>query len=90
MPPAHYQHVGPGQEKEIAAMVARAERGEARLVPVALRGFKDLPENVRPFHGIVAPRSLLPDAVLKGLGLGVLNVDVDALAEQLLPLALRR
>lgn len=83
------QHVGPGQTKEIEAMVARAERGEARLVPVVLRGFSDLPENVRQFHAIVAPRSGPSDAVIRGLGSVVLNIDVDALAEQLLPLALR-
>lgn len=80
--------VGVSQGKEIDAMVARAERGQARLVPVALRKFSDVPERVRQFHGILAPRSALPNAVVDGLG--IVDIDVNALAEQLLPLALRR
>lgn len=81
------KRVGISQGKEIEAMVARAERGQARLVPVALQRFSDLPESVRQFHGILAPQSL-PNAVAEGLGIS--GVDVNALAEQLLPLALRR
>lgn len=75
--------VGLTQKREIEAMVARALSGQARLVPVALRTINDLPESVRPFHGIVAPR--LHSKVVE-----MIEVDIEALAETLLPLALRR
>lgn len=75
--------VGPTQRREIEAMVARAVSGQARLVPVALRTLNDLPESVRQFHGILAPR-------LRSNVVGMIEVDIEALAETLLPLALRR
>jgi hypothetical protein len=85
---------GPIQAQEIDALVQLAERRQARFVPVALSGFESYPESVRQFHGIVAPRipanHTLPTAVTEALGFLAPEVDVVALAEVLLPLALQR
>ncbi len=85
---------GPIQAQEIDALVQLAERRQARFVPVALSGFEGYPESVRQFHGIVAPRipanHTLPTAVTEALGFPAPEVDVVALAEVLLPLALQR
>lgn len=75
--------IGAAQEEELSFPVLRAERGEARFVPIALSGLDDLPSNIRQFQPIIAPRTLAGIFLLHG-------VDVEALAETLLPLALRR
>lgn len=81
------------QEKEIEMLLARANSRQARLIPVVLPGFGALPGNVSQFQEIIAPR--LPDDPRRVLisafsSKPAPEVDIDALAEMLLPVALRR
>lgn len=79
--------IGTAQTDELSGLVRRAERGEARFVPIALSDFDDLPSYIRQFQAIKAPLTS-PNAFTAIIGLR--SVDVEALAEMLIPLALRR
>ena len=82
---------GPVQVTEIGVMLNRAESGQARFVPIALSDFEDLPESVRQFHGIVAPRIPVRTTPRTDLVTKIrMGVNVSALAEILVPLALQR
>jgi hypothetical protein len=77
-------------DEDIATMLELAEKGRARFVPIGLSSVYDLPRKVRQFQGIVPPRLTAVGPVMRGSIMEDLMIDIPALAEMLVPLALQR
>lgn len=73
-----------GRTKELGVVTALAEAGLARLVPVALSSYEQIPERLRRFSGILAPRVQDSNTVRMNRGDRGDQIDVEELAAMIL------